>query len=144
MSKYQHSNSKFHKNFKKLLQYIYNMIIFPLTELSYSINYTTSINVWEYSFAPREYLNQHLETRYVLCFFREINFTNFLVVFSVKSSSPRIFPQICTCLGRNGYVFTGNIRNCQTIGTFNFRSSLYECATVCRKLHSRGYDQNFQ
>ena len=32
-------------------------------ELSYSINYTSSINVWEYSFAPREYLNQHLETR---------------------------------------------------------------------------------
>ena len=119
-------------------------IIFSLSELSYSINYTTSINVWEYSFAPREYLNQHLETRYVLCFFRETNFTNFLVVFSVKSSFPRIFPQICTCLGRNGYVFTGNIRNCQTIGTFNFRSSLYECATVCRKLHSRGYDQNFQ
>ena len=35
-----------------------------LTELSFSINYTTSINVWEYSFAPREYLNQHLETRF--------------------------------------------------------------------------------
>lgn len=35
-----------------------------LTELSYSINFTTSINVWEYSFAPREYLNQHLETRF--------------------------------------------------------------------------------
>merc|ERR1719225_799672 len=35
-----------------------------LTELSYSVNYTTSINVWEYSFAPREYLNQHLETRF--------------------------------------------------------------------------------
>ena len=35
-----------------------------LTELSYSINYTSSINVWEYSFAPREYLNQHLETRF--------------------------------------------------------------------------------
>ena len=29
-----------------------------------SVNYTTSINVWEYSFAPREYLNQHLETRF--------------------------------------------------------------------------------
>ena len=35
-----------------------------LTELSYSVNFTTSINVWEYSFAPREYLNQHLETRF--------------------------------------------------------------------------------
>lgn len=35
-----------------------------LTELSFSVNYTTSINVWEYSFAPREYLNQHLETRF--------------------------------------------------------------------------------
>ena len=119
-------------------------IIFSLSELSYSINYTTSINVWEYSFAPREYLNQHLETRYVLCFFRETNFTNFLVVFSVKSSFPRIFPQICTRLGRNGYVFTGNIGNCQTIGTFDFCSSLYERVTICRKLHSRGYDQNFQ
>ena len=35
-----------------------------LTELSFSINYTSSINVWEYAFAPREYLNQHLETRF--------------------------------------------------------------------------------
>ncbi len=34
-----------------------------LTELSFSLNYTTTINVWEYTFAPREYLNQHLETR---------------------------------------------------------------------------------
>ncbi len=37
-----------------------------LTELSFSINYTATINVWEYTFAPREYLNQHLETRSVL------------------------------------------------------------------------------
>ena len=37
---------------------------FFFSELSYSINYTSSINVWEYSFAPREYLNQHLETRF--------------------------------------------------------------------------------
>ncbi|XP_040573731.1 membrane-associated protein Hem [Lepeophtheirus salmonis] len=35
-----------------------------LTELCYSINYTPTINVWEYTFAPREYLNQHLETRF--------------------------------------------------------------------------------
>jgi len=35
-----------------------------LTELSFSINYVASINVWDYSFAPREYLNQHLETRF--------------------------------------------------------------------------------
>ncbi len=35
-----------------------------LTELCYSINYSTTINVWEYTFAPREYLNQHLETRF--------------------------------------------------------------------------------
>ena len=35
-----------------------------LTELCYSINYVSSINVWEYSFSPREYLNQHLETRF--------------------------------------------------------------------------------
>ena len=34
-----------------------------LTELSYSINFVGTINVWEYTFAPREYLNQHLETR---------------------------------------------------------------------------------
>ena len=34
-----------------------------LTELCYSINFVSSINVWEYSFSPREYLNQHLETR---------------------------------------------------------------------------------
>lgn len=35
-----------------------------LTELSYAINYVSSINVWDYSFAPKEYLNQHLETRF--------------------------------------------------------------------------------
>nr|NVI74156.1 HEM-protein [Cucujiformia] len=35
-----------------------------LTELCYSINYFSNINVWEYTFAPREYLHQHLETRF--------------------------------------------------------------------------------
>ena len=35
-----------------------------LTELCYSLNYVATINVWEYTFAPREYLNQHLETRF--------------------------------------------------------------------------------
>ena len=35
-----------------------------LTELSFAINYVSSINVWDYSFAPKEYLNQHLETRF--------------------------------------------------------------------------------
>ena len=34
-----------------------------LTELCYAINYCTTISVWEYTFAPREYLHQHLETR---------------------------------------------------------------------------------
>ncbi|KAF4526918.1 hypothetical protein B566_EDAN008361 [Ephemera danica] len=35
-----------------------------LTELCYAINYCSTIHVWEYSFAPREYLHQHLETRF--------------------------------------------------------------------------------
>eukprot|EP00094_Tigriopus_californicus_P005705 TCALIF_05499-PA protein Name:"Similar to Hem Membrane-associated protein Hem (Drosophila melanogaster)" AED:0.06 eAED:0.06 QI:71/0.83/0.85/1/0.83/0.85/7/245/1120 len=35
-----------------------------MTELCYSINYTPSISVWEYTFAPREYLNAHLESRF--------------------------------------------------------------------------------
>nr|MBE5725888.1 HEM-protein [Cucujiformia] len=35
-----------------------------LTELCFSINYFSNINVWEYTFAPREYLHQHLETRF--------------------------------------------------------------------------------
>nr|NVI74167.1 HEM-protein [Cucujiformia] len=35
-----------------------------LTELCYSINCFSNINVWEYTFAPREYLHQHLETRF--------------------------------------------------------------------------------
>lgn len=35
-----------------------------LTELCYAINYFSNINVWEYTFAPREYLHQHLETRF--------------------------------------------------------------------------------
>lgn len=36
-----------------------------LTELCYAINYFSNINVWEYTFAPREYLHQHLENRFV-------------------------------------------------------------------------------
>jgi len=35
-----------------------------LTELCYAINFCSTINVWEYTFAPREYLHQHLETRF--------------------------------------------------------------------------------
>ncbi|KAK3916021.1 Membrane-associated protein Hem [Frankliniella fusca] len=35
-----------------------------LTELCYAINYCSTITVWEYTFAPREYLHQHLETRF--------------------------------------------------------------------------------
>ncbi|XP_065218570.1 membrane-associated protein Hem isoform X1 [Planococcus citri] len=35
-----------------------------LTELCYALNYCTTISVWEYTFAPREYLHQHLENRF--------------------------------------------------------------------------------
>lgn len=35
-----------------------------LTELCFAINYCQTINVWEYAFAPREYLCQHLENRF--------------------------------------------------------------------------------
>ncbi|KAL1110560.1 hypothetical protein AAG570_008088 [Ranatra chinensis] len=35
-----------------------------LTELCFAINYCATINVWEYTFAPREYLHQHLENRF--------------------------------------------------------------------------------
>lgn len=35
-----------------------------LTELCYALNYCSTITVWEYTFAPREYLNQHLENRF--------------------------------------------------------------------------------
>lgn len=35
-----------------------------LTELCFAINYCPTINVWEYTFAPREYLHQHLESRF--------------------------------------------------------------------------------
>ncbi|KAG1685800.1 Membrane-associated protein Hem [Nymphon striatum] len=35
-----------------------------LTELCYAINYCSQINVWEHTFAPREYLTQHLENRF--------------------------------------------------------------------------------
>ncbi|XP_077549488.1 nck associated protein 1 Hem [Haemaphysalis longicornis] len=35
-----------------------------LTELCYAINYASSIHVWEHTFAPREYLAQHLENRF--------------------------------------------------------------------------------
>ncbi|KAL5291184.1 NCKAP1 family protein [Megaselia abdita] len=35
-----------------------------LTELCYAINYCPTVNVWEYAFAPREYLCQNLENRF--------------------------------------------------------------------------------
>ncbi|KAF0311325.1 Membrane-associated protein Hem [Amphibalanus amphitrite] len=35
-----------------------------LTELCFAINYCSTIHVWEYTFAPREYLHQHLESRF--------------------------------------------------------------------------------
>lgn len=35
-----------------------------LTELCFAINYCPSISVWEYTFAPKEYLHQHLESRF--------------------------------------------------------------------------------
>ncbi|CAG0879245.1 unnamed protein product [Cyprideis torosa] len=35
-----------------------------LTELSYAINYCSKITVWDYTFAPREFLSQHLEHRF--------------------------------------------------------------------------------
>ena len=37
-----------------------------LTELCYAINYCSTISIWEHTFAPREYLSQHLESRFVL------------------------------------------------------------------------------
>lgn len=35
-----------------------------LTELCFAINYCPTITVWDYAFAPREYLHQHLESRF--------------------------------------------------------------------------------
>lgn len=35
-----------------------------LTELCFAINYCPTIHVWEHAFAPKEYLTQHLETRF--------------------------------------------------------------------------------
>ncbi len=35
-----------------------------LTELCFAINYCPTITVWDYGFAPREYLCQHLESRF--------------------------------------------------------------------------------
>ncbi|KAL7636676.1 UNVERIFIED_CONTAM: hypothetical protein RMT77_012425 [Armadillidium vulgare] len=35
-----------------------------LTELCFAINYCNQVQVWEYTFAPREYLYQHLEQRF--------------------------------------------------------------------------------
>ncbi|XP_055377265.1 membrane-associated protein Hem [Condylostylus longicornis] len=35
-----------------------------LTELCFAINYCPTVNVWEFAFAPREYLCQHLENRF--------------------------------------------------------------------------------
>ncbi|KAK2722427.1 membrane-associated protein Hem-like [Artemia franciscana] len=35
-----------------------------LTELCFAINYCSTITIWDYTFAPREYLHQHLESRF--------------------------------------------------------------------------------
>ncbi|GFV82976.1 membrane-associated protein Hem [Trichonephila clavipes] len=35
-----------------------------LSELCYAINYTSTVNVWDHAFSPREYLTTHLESRF--------------------------------------------------------------------------------
>ena len=35
-----------------------------LTEVCYAINYCPTMTIWEHTFAPREYLANHLETRF--------------------------------------------------------------------------------
>lgn len=35
-----------------------------LTELCYAINYCSTIEIWDHTFCPREYLTQHLESRF--------------------------------------------------------------------------------
>ncbi|XP_055928903.1 membrane-associated protein Hem-like isoform X1 [Argiope bruennichi] len=35
-----------------------------LSELCYAINYTSTVNVWDHVFCPREYLTNHLESRF--------------------------------------------------------------------------------
>jgi len=35
-----------------------------LSELCFAINYCPSVSVWEHTFAPKEYLIQHLENRF--------------------------------------------------------------------------------
>ena len=49
-----------------LISFLFRMdkLHMALTELCFAINYCSTINVWEYTFAPREYLTQHLENRF--------------------------------------------------------------------------------
>ncbi len=81
-----------------------------LTELSFSLNYTTTINVWEYTFVPREYLNQHLETRQEEqnCLWQERVF--------VTSQDSGFFFQVLSRLVRHGHVLPGDVRDRQALG----------------------------
>lgn len=58
------------QHFGTLEQSSYNFFVrmdklhMALTELCFAINHSSGIQVWEHTFAPREYLAQHLETRF--------------------------------------------------------------------------------
>lgn len=55
----------FHRIYLEIsICYSMDKLHMALTELCFALNYCSTINVWEYTFAPREYLHQHLENRF--------------------------------------------------------------------------------
>ncbi|XP_065349568.1 membrane-associated protein Hem [Cloeon dipterum] len=59
---YKPGNESYRKNREDLTTM--DKLHMALTELCYAINFCSTIHVWEYAFTPREYLHQHLETRF--------------------------------------------------------------------------------
>ncbi|XP_076048024.1 nck associated protein 1 Hem isoform X3 [Oratosquilla oratoria] len=55
-----------HESYRKTREELTTMdkLHMALTELCFAINYCSQVQVWEYTFAPREYLYQHLEQRF--------------------------------------------------------------------------------
>ena len=52
------------QNMMSVLCFRMDKLHMALTELCFAINYCPTITVWDYAFAPREYLYQHLESRF--------------------------------------------------------------------------------
>ena len=105
-----------------------------LTELCYAINYCTTISVWEYTFAPREYLHQHLETRFSRALAGMVMFspeTSEIAKPSELTTSVKSYMSVLQCVENYVNIDITRVFNnvllqqTQQVGRFNEEKSLF-------------------